>query len=217
VRVQGIAVGALAACAAAYAAVRIRRWHLRWGATDDEVASPLPGDDMCERPNFAFTRAITIRARPDEIWPWLVQIGFGRAGWYSYDWLDNRGRHSAEKIIPEFQHLEVGDWVPMDFSGRAPTETTANRVKAFEQNRWLLWEHQGAPWVWVLRPIDEETTRLISRGRQRYSWGRAILPLELVLMEIGDPFMMRKLLLNVKRRAEKLATARRTSASGAAA
>jgi hypothetical protein len=172
---------------------------------------------MCERPNFAFTRAITIRARPDEIWPWLVQIGFGNAGWYAYDWLDNRGRHSAEEIIPELQHLEVGDWVPMDFSGRPPTETTANRVKAFEPNRWLLWEHQGAPWVWVVRPIDEETTRLISRGRQRYSWGRAILPVELVLMEIGDPFMMRKMMLNVKRRAEKLARARRTTVAGAAA
>jgi len=193
------------------AAIQYRRWHLRWGATDEEVAESLPGDDMCERPNFAFTRAITIKARPEDVWPWLVQIGFGKAGWYSYDWLDNRGRHSAEEIIPELQYLEVGGWVAMDFSGREPTETTANRVKAFETNKWLLWEHQGDPWVWVLRPVDENTTRLITRGRQRYHWGSLMLMSELILMEIGDPFMMRKLLFNVKRRAECLAENRNQS------
>jgi hypothetical protein len=199
---------ATAAVALGSAAVRYRRWHLRWGATEEELAETLPGDDMCARPNFNFTRAITIKARPEEIWPWLVQIGFGKAGWYSYDILDNLGRHSAEEIIPGLQHLEVGDWVAMDFSGKEPTETTANRVKAFEANKWLLWEHQGAPWVWVLRPIDQNTTRLISRGRQQYHWRSPMLISELILMEIGDPFMMRKLLLNVKRRAERLAVDR---------
>jgi hypothetical protein len=213
--VRGITAGALAACVAALGVVRFRRWHLRWGATDEELALHLPGDELVERPHFNFTRAITIHARPEEIWPWLVQIGsYGRAGWYSYDLLDHLGRHSAERIIPELQHIEVGDWISM---GGRPRPTTAMRVKAFEPNQWLLWEHQGCPWVWILTPIDQERTRLISRGRNRYSWKDAIFPIGPILMEIGDPFMLRKLLLNVKRRAERLATARRSAAVGVAA
>ena len=172
---------------------------------DQEVEEPLPGDEMCERPHFAFTRAITIHARPEEVWPWLVQIGIGKAGWYSNDWLDNRGRHSAETIIPELQRLVVGDWAAIGLLRQRAPGDTANRVRAFETNSWLLWEHQGAPWVWVLRRIDDDSTRLITRGRQRYSWGRPILLLELLLLEVGDRFMMRRLLLNVKRRAERLA------------
>ena len=166
----------------------------------------LPGDEMVEHPQFGFTRAITIRARPEEIYPWLVQVGWGRAGWYSYDVLDNLGRHSADRIIPALQDIKVGARISM---GGRPTETTAMRVKAFEKNEWLLWEHQGCPWVWYLKPIDPETTRLITRGKNRYqiNW---TLPIALILMEIGDPFMMRRQLRNVKRRAEALAAQRNT-------
>jgi len=191
---------------AAVAAVRYRRWHLRWGATDAEVDETLPGDDMCPDPNFAFTRAITIAARPEDIWPWLVQIGFGKAGWYSYDLLDNLGRHSSEEIIPELQHLEVGDVIPM---GIVVNDTTTFKVKDFRTNEWLLWEHLGDQWVWVLRPIAETTTRLITRGRQRYHWRSPMLVSELILMEIGDFFMMRKLLFNLKRRSERLVAGHR--------
>ena len=102
---RGVTAGALVAGFAADAAVRYRRWHLQWGATDQELAMALPGDEMVQRPHFNFTRAVTIQARPEEIWPWLVQIGYGRAGWYSYDLLDNLGRPSAERIIPELQQL----------------------------------------------------------------------------------------------------------------
>jgi hypothetical protein len=118
----------------------------------------------------------------------------------------NLGRHSAEEIIPELQHIEEGDWISM---GGKATETTAMRVGALEKHKWLLWEHLGAQWVWVLRPIDENTTRLITRGRQRYHWTSPMLISELILMEIGDFFMMRKLLLNLKARAERLALQRR--------
>ncbi|MCL5961159.1 MAG: hypothetical protein M1358_17945 [Chloroflexi bacterium] len=91
----------------------IRPWQLRWGATDAELARSMPGDDIVQRPTFVATRAVTIQARPNEIWPWLLQIGCRRAGWYSYDWIDNLGTPSAERIIPELQHLEVGDLIPM--------------------------------------------------------------------------------------------------------
>jgi hypothetical protein len=210
-RTSRITAQAVTAAVVALAAIRYRHWHLRWGATDDELAMPLPGDEMVQHPHFAFTRAITIRARPEEIYPWLVQIGWGRAGWYSYDVLDNLGKHSAEEIIPELQDMKVGDLISM---GGKPTETTALRVKAFEPNQWLLWEHQGCPWVWHLEPIDSDTTRLLTRGRNRYriDW---TLPTAVILMEIGDPFMMRQQLLNLKRRAEGLAADRKATAHAA--
>jgi len=85
----------------------IRPWQLRWGATDEEVVRTMPGDDIVKHPTFNATRAVTINARPEAIWPWLVQMGMARAGWYSYDWIDNLGRPSAERLIPELQHLEA--------------------------------------------------------------------------------------------------------------
>ena len=76
----------------------IRPWQLRWGATDEEVARAMPGDDVVKHPTFDATRAVTIQARPEEIWPWLVQMGVKRAGWYSYDWLDNLGTPQCRAI-----------------------------------------------------------------------------------------------------------------------
>jgi hypothetical protein len=107
-----------AATAAAFYVRYARPWQLTWGATPDEVSRPLPGDELVTRPTFNATRAITIDAPPEEIWPWLVQIGLTRAGWYSYDILDNLGRTSARHIIPELQHLAVGDVVPMSPDGK---------------------------------------------------------------------------------------------------
>jgi hypothetical protein len=79
----------------------LRPWQLRWGATDDELRRAMPGDELVTRPSFNATRAVTVQAQPSVIWPWIVQIGFGRAGWYSYDLLDNLGRPSARRIIAE--------------------------------------------------------------------------------------------------------------------
>ena len=183
----------------------IRPRLLSWGATRDEIERPMVGDEVCAQPQFNATRAVTIRARPEEIWPWLVQIGFGHAGWYSYDLLDNLGRHSSERIIPEFQRLAVGDWVPMDLSG---TPYTANLVTKMEPNRLMLWEKGGGTWLWLLEPVDAGHTRLITRMRGTYNWRKPTIAIELILMEIGDPFMMRKCLLGIKRRAEMLAAER---------
>ena len=80
----------------------VRPWQLTWGATPAEVSRPLPGDELVTHPTFNATRAITIAAPPEDVWPWLVQVGLTRAGWYSYDLLDNLAHASARRIIPEF-------------------------------------------------------------------------------------------------------------------
>ena len=98
----------------------IRPWQLRWGATDDEVRRVIPGDELVARPTFNATRAVTVAAPPSVIWPWIVQIGFGKAGWYSYDLLDNLGRPSAKHIIPELQHLQAGGPDPRLSGDRRP-------------------------------------------------------------------------------------------------
>ncbi len=126
-RLIGSALGSIAASAMYLRLIRPRQ--LRWGADDDEVMRRLPGDDDVPRPTFNATRAVTIAARPAEIWPWLIQIGVTRAGWYSYDLLDNLGRHSAERIIPEFQHMAVGQVIPLSPDGKQ-----GQWVKAFEPN-----------------------------------------------------------------------------------
>jgi hypothetical protein len=178
----------------------IRRWHLRWGATDSEVEGPMPGDELVPRPSFDATRAITIAAPPEDVWPWLVQVGWGRGGFYSYDLLDNAARPSTRRIIRRRQNIHVGDWVPM-----APrlSEKTAFRVQAFEPNRWLLWTKPHSTWSWKLTPV-EGGTRLVTRLKDRYDWRHApaTAALSLVLMEHGDFPMMRKMLLGVKERAE---------------
>jgi hypothetical protein len=179
----------------------IRRRHLHWGATDDEVAAPMPGDELVSQPSFDATRAITIDAPPDAVWPWIVQLGFGRAGWYSYDLFDNAGRPSARRILPQYQQPTVGDWVPM---ASKVTETTAFRIAGLEPNRWMLWQKPHSTWAWRLVPLDGGRTRLITRLKARYAWdtspGSALLTL--ILFELGDFPMMRRLLLGVKRRAE---------------
>src|SRR6266508_6957465 len=94
---------ALALMAALLYMRRLRPWQLRWGATDAEVVGALPGDDLLNGPGFNATRAITIDARPENVWSWLVQVGVKRGGWYSYDLLDNLGHSSARSIIPSLQ------------------------------------------------------------------------------------------------------------------
>jgi hypothetical protein len=177
-----------------------RHWHLRWGATDAEVASTMPGDAIVPDPSLDATRALTIDAPPAQVWPWIVQIGTGRAGFYSYDLFDNGARPSADRILPELQDTQVGDWVPM-FS--KVNETTAFRVKAFEVNQWLLWAKPDSTWAWTLTPLEGGRTRLVTRLKAKYDWRSPGLALgTVIIFELGDFPMMRKLLLGVKSRAE---------------
>lgn len=111
-RIIGRVALALAIAFAAYFLV-YRPLQLRWGATGEEVARAMPGDEVQQYPIFNATRAVTIDARPEDVWPWLVQIGYKRAGWYGLDLLDNAGIPSARRIVPELQSLKVGDLLPI--------------------------------------------------------------------------------------------------------
>ncbi len=178
----------------------IRPWQLKWGSTNEEVARLMPGDGIVPDPSFVATRAVTINAAPEDIYPWIVQMGFGRAGWYSYDWIDNLGRPSARAIIPELQAIGVGDMIPID-----PGKKHGFWVKGFVPNEWMLWgDRRGnTTWCWGLYPIDEGNTRLVTRVRVKYNWTHPAILFNLVF-DLGDIVMMRKCLIGIRERAERI-------------
>jgi hypothetical protein len=174
----------------------IRPGQLRWGATDEEISRPMLGDELVPDPTYNSTRAITIEASPEEIWPWLVQMGYGRAGFYGYDLIENlgseRGLHSAESILPELQQLAVGDEMPISIIATYVIHT-------MESNQFLVWadaNEGGGVFTWGLYPIDESHTRLVFRFRFRHSW------IDWLLTDWADHIAVRKILLGVKDRAE---------------
>lgn len=180
-----------------------RRWQCRWGATAEEIARPLPGDDVVRRPQFRATNVVEIRAEPGQIWPWLVQMGgYTRAGWYSYDRFDNAGRPSAERILPELQSVRVGDVLPTTPSGEG------FRVRAIDPGRSLVLEIAAPDGTitsaFVLERIGPGRTRLIHRVRWRFRLVSRKLPLA-IAMDAGHFLMNRRMLLGIRRRAERLA------------
>jgi hypothetical protein len=162
----------------------------------------MPGDEIVPKASFNATRAITIDAPPERAWPWIVQMGYRRAGFYTYALLDNAGYESADRILPEYQDPKAGDWMPMS---RKVNETTAFKVKAFERNQWLVWEKPDSTWSWKLVPLDGDRTRLITRLKQRYAWESPASAISaLVLLEFGDFAMIRRVLKGIRARAENL-------------
>ena len=175
----------------------VRPWHLRWGATEDEVRRPLPGDDLVPTPIVAATRAITIDCPSEQVWPWLVQQGYARAGWYSY-WIDNDFRPSPDRIVPELQHLDVGDVLR---TGRDGGFT----VKAVENGRYWVGLIEGElgqiSVVQHLESLAGDRTRLVIRVRASFALRPAAWAFW-IAFDVGDFVMMRKEMLGIKRRAE---------------
>ena len=180
--------------------VIFRPWQLRWGATDEEVERAMPGDNIVDKPSFNATRAVTINAPAENIYPWIVQMGVNRAGWYSYDLLDNLARPSAEVILPEHQNIQVGDLIPMSPDGKQGIW-----VKEFSNAEWMLWWDKigDNSWVWVIYPEGESRSRLVTRVRVKYRWFSPAILFNLII-EFFDILMMHKCMLGIKRRAEAL-------------
>ena len=208
---------ALGAAVAAYALVGRPR-YLRWGATDEEVARSLPGDDLASDSSVGSTRAITIEAPVQDVWPWLVQLGYGRGGFYSFDWLENafvgllggtRGYRSVDAILPEHQHLSRGDFIPAappDVLGGRAVDKARWKVLELEPNRVLVLSGWGA---FVLEPVGDRAARLIIRSRGPGAWGRLS---HYLFWEPAHFIMERRMLLGIKERAERLAGERRRTA-----
>jgi len=199
----------------------LRHWRTKWGATDAEVHRSLPGDDLVPHPKWGWTHAITIRASAADVWPWLMQMGQGRGGMYSYEWLENLvgcDIHNADRIIPAFQHLEVGDGirlhlkVSIPIAAIEPCRALVLHVRAntqtgntFDLTDTMPERYLNLSWVFFLAELDEGTTQLISRGRGDYNQSLVNALIYLVLTEPITFVMDRKMLLGIKRRAEAAA------------
>jgi hypothetical protein len=188
----------------------LRPWHIRWGATEAEVAGSMPGDEVVPRAQFNATRSVTIEATPTQVWPWIAQLGYRRGGFYTYDQIDNAGEPSADRIIDEYQDLEVGDEIPMWHESHGLS--IAYKVDSLKIGEWMLWVHRphedeapDSTWSWRLDKLPTGGTRLVTRMKQDYRWATPRLALfNLVLMEFGDFAMERRMLKGIKVRAERL-------------
>ena len=185
--VAGIAIAA--GIVAVYVAV-VGPWQRRWGATDAEVERPMPGDDVLGPGAASTTRAITIRAPRERVFPWLLQIGYGRGGWYSYDWIDNDGRPSADAIDPRLQRLAVGDRIEM-LPGLGPT------VTEIAPNQYILCGGDTDTWCLEVREDDAGRTRLTSRWRQR--WPRTFATYAWIAVVDPGAFVMEQRMLRTIR------------------
>jgi len=192
------------AAAVAVYALLVRPWHLRWGATDEELKMSLPGDELVEEPKLNATHAITIDAPVGNVWPWLVQVGQKRGGFYSYTWLENLvgcQMRNADQIVPEWQELKVGDEVWLH--PKAPPL----KVLAIEPERTIVLENS---WTFFLRPINAHSTRLIIRGRGEFNPDLKNALLNFLLWRgVFEPahfIMERKMMLGIKDRAEATMT-----------
>jgi hypothetical protein len=203
----GIAVAGIAGVAG-YMLVRPKL--LNWGATHDEIERTLPGDEIVPNASYVSTRAVTIEATPAEVWPWLAQMGYKRGGLYSYDWLDRVFGYldspSANEVLTGLQGLKAGDTIPI---GRGPSWP----VRVAEPDGALVLEPVMGriTWSFVLVPISDAATRLVTRVRCAPP---ASLQ-ERITMAVVDPaafVMTRGMLLGIKRRAEALANAREEKA-----
>jgi hypothetical protein len=178
-----------------------RPFQLRWGATDEELKRSMPGDDLDRTPTFLATRAITIQGTPGEIWPWLIQMGYGRAGFYGFDLFENvgspGGTRSAERILPQWQHFKAGDPVPI-------SPVAMMKFYAIQPDQYMVWsgEDESGAFTWALYPVDAAHTRLVSRIRWTHHWTQpGLLSLD-ILTEFTDHLAVRKVLQGIQGRVE---------------
>jgi hypothetical protein len=229
----GVAAAGAAAIGFYY---KVRPWWKGWGVDPAEAELPLAGDDLVKDPTVVDTRGITIDAPPSAIWPWLVQMGYGRGGWYSYDQLDMRGR-SADTILPEWQSLAVGDTMPA-FPGGGFEVKVVEPDKALVLylddaivQRWRQAEDEAietpmpglafagamgersmpgpfaASWVFALVPRGDGRTRLIERFRVAFEGETPSSRIAQPFMGFGVFVMMQRQMVGIRERAERFTRA----------
>jgi hypothetical protein len=197
---------------------RLRRWFTTWGADAAEQRAALPGDELVVDPMVTSTRAITIDAPPEAVWPWIVQMGQGRGGFYSYDWLENLfglGIHNADHVEPAWQHLEVGDQLRAAPDRAGPE--AGFTVVAIDPGRSLVTAigdpavvqaqlergplPDGGTWTFVLQPVGTRQTRLVVRLRASFALPPVAAWAATRVMEPVHFVMERKQLLNLRAQA----------------
>ncbi|MGD8464511.1 MAG: hypothetical protein PVI09_11645, partial [Anaerolineae bacterium] len=185
----------------AFAFALLPGWIHTWGATDEEVARTMPGDEFLDSPTLTWTHGITIRAHPSEVWPWIAQIGDERAGFYSYTFIENLIAQedlyeNANRIIPEFQNPQPGQGLILDYL----------TVHSVEPGQYLLAQLANVPdlgwtWIWHLYPSAENETRLVVRTKIQP--GEELNnPLIAYVMDVGGFVMERRMMQGIKDRAE---------------
>jgi hypothetical protein len=185
-----------------------RDFQMTWGATSEDVARPMMGDELIDSPEFNSTRAVEVRAPPEAIWPWLVQMGNTRAGFYGFDNLDNGGVPSADTILPQYQNLQAGDSIPGGvYKGQVWYLLEVREADPEHEMLWVFlkgtpWE--GATWCWGLYRIDTDRTRLVSRLRHKYRFDSLQEVISCSMIDVVEILMMRTTLLGIKYRAEKM-------------
>jgi hypothetical protein len=208
----------LGAAAGAYACA-IRPRIVRWGATDEEIARPYPGAEAIPGGDRSHTMAITIDAPPSAVWPWLVQMGYGRAGWYSWDHLDNFGASSEHRLHPEWQEIALGDHLPSAPEGREWWEVAALepgrflglrastdlRLRPFDPHGKRPRFFTDSLWGFLLEPAPGGRTRLIVSGywAMEPRWAKALV--NFLFLEPSHWTMQMRQFQNLKRFAERSA------------
>ena len=195
----------------------IQPWFQKWGATDEEIRATWPGDDVVPGSSVVYTRAITINASPAVVWPWLVQIGQDRGGFYSYELLENilgSDTHNADRIVPEWQYLEVGNKVRMGpkegiwantsniVGGIVPEKSLVLITPGDSPTRVNAAIHGNGTWSFILVQVDGKTTRLIIRGRRIESPEQVIRLIYGSVVDSGQFILERKMMIGIKERAE---------------
>ena len=187
----------------------IRDFQMTWGATGEEISGSMMGDELLEWPEMNATRAIEINARPEEVWPWIVQIGYGRGGFYGFDNLDNRGHRSADSILPQYQGLQVGDSIPGgEYKGKTFYILKVVELEPGREMAWVFLEGTpwgGATWSWKVYSVDNDKCRLVTRLRQKYSLDSFEGVVSWSMIDTIEILMMRTTMRGIRMRAERLA------------
>jgi hypothetical protein len=213
-KTQMLEAGVAAAAMAVVYRRRFKPWHERWGATDEEIAMALPGDGRLAEPARQVTRAISIDAARQDVWPWIVQLGADRGGFYTYDWLENLfglDIHSADEIVEEWQDLEVGDVVHADRARTGgwyvvelvPDEALVLQVgdlvagRPLRRDERLRWEFQ---WTFAVRDAPAGGTRLLVR--ERVAFDSVVTRIVMAPVGLVSFVMTRGTMLGIKSRVE---------------